>query len=116
MKFQSNGIRDNYRFVKTLLAICITFVAIAASVAAQRRQTGTRSKATAQSATHSSPSWLQWGGPNRDFKVAAQGIKESWPAGAPKQLWSRSLGDGHSAILVEQGGFTRCTAAAIARL
>src|SRR5262245_53558188 len=103
MKFQSNGIRDNHRFVKALLAICITSVAVAASVAAQRRQPGTRSAEPAQSASHSSPSWLQWGGPNRDFKVAAQGIKESWPAGAPKQLWSRPLGDGHSAILVEQG-------------
>jgi outer membrane protein assembly factor BamB len=46
---------------------------------------------------------LQWGGPNRDFKIAAQGIRESWPSGAPKQLWSRSLGEGHSAILVDGG-------------
>lgn len=101
MKFQSNGIRDNYRIVKTLLAICVAFVAVAASVAAQRRQNGAQPKA--QSAMRSSPSWLQWGGPSRDFKVAAQGIKESWPSGAPRQLWSRALGEGHSAILVEEG-------------
>jgi len=101
MKFQSNGIRDNYHFMKTLLAICIAFVAVAASVAAQRRQTGARPNA--QSTTPPSPSWLQWGGPSRDFKVATQGIKESWPSGAPKQLWTRALGEGHSAILVEEG-------------
>lgn len=103
MKFQSNGIGDNYRLVKTLLAICIAFVAIAASVAAQRRQPATQPKTPAQTAAASTPAWLQWGGPNRDFKVATQGIKESWPAGAPKQLWSRALGEGHSSILVEQG-------------
>ncbi len=103
MKFQSNGVKDNYRFAKTLLAICIAFVAIAASVAAQRRQPGTQSKAPAQTAAASTPAWLQWGGPNRDFKVATQGIKDNWPSGAPKQLWSRPLGEGHSAILVEQG-------------
>lgn len=103
MKFQSNGVKDNYRFAKTLLAICIAFVAIAASVAAQRRQPGTRSKTPAQTAAASTPAWLQWGGPNRDFKVATQGIKDNWPSGAPKRLWSRPLGEGHSAILVDQG-------------
>src|SRR5262249_45639042 len=99
MKFQSNGIWDNYRFVKTLLAICIAFVAVAASVKAQRRQAETTMKAPAAS----TQAWLQWGGPNRDFKVETQGVKENWTAGAPKQLWSRPLGEGHSSILVEQG-------------
>ena len=110
MKFQPDGTRYNYRFVKTLLAILIAFGAIliafgavAASVAAQKRQPGTRSKAPAQTSAVSTPAWPQWGGPNRNFKVVAQGIKENWPAGAPKRLWSRPLGDGHSAILVEQG-------------
>jgi len=39
----------------------------------------------------------------RNFKVAAHGIKENWGAGGPKRLWSRPLGEGHSAILAEQG-------------
>src|SRR5687767_3969994 len=99
MKFQLNGIRDNYRFMTTLLAILTAFAAVAVSVAAQRKRTEAPPKAP----TASTPSWLQWGGPNRDFKVATQGIKESWSAGAPKQLWNRPLGEGHSAILVEQG-------------
>lgn len=107
MKFQPDGIRGRYRFVKILFAICLTLAVIAASVAAQKRRTKTQPKPPAQTTTASStsppPVWLQWGGPNRDFKVAAQGIKDNWPGGAPKQLWSRPLGEGHSAILVENG-------------
>jgi outer membrane protein assembly factor BamB len=105
MKFQSDGIRGSYRFVKVIFTICLVFVAIAAVVAAQSRRTRTQppSKEPAQTAAATTPAWLQWGGPNRDFKVATQGIKESWTAGAPKQLWSRPLGEGHSTILVDQG-------------
>jgi outer membrane protein assembly factor BamB len=99
MKFQLNGIRDNYRFMTTLMAIFIAFGAVAISVAARRKQAEPQSKAPAAA----TPAWLQWGGPSRDFKVTAQGIKENWSSGAPKQLWSRPLGEGHSAILVEQG-------------
>jgi outer membrane protein assembly factor BamB len=105
MKFQSGGIRGSYRFVKIFFTISLAFVAIAAVVAAQSRQTRRQpqSKAPAQTTAATTPPWLQWGGPNRDFKVATQGIKESWTAGAPKQLWSRPLGEGHSSILVDQG-------------
>jgi outer membrane protein assembly factor BamB len=46
-------------------------------------------------------SWLQWGGPRRNFMVDASGLADKWPAGGPKRLWSRSLGEGHSAIVVE---------------
>src|SRR6266849_5278188 len=47
--------------------------------------------------------WLQWGGPNRNFMSDAKGLASSWPAGGPKRRWSRSLGEGHSSILVEGG-------------
>ena len=47
--------------------------------------------------------WLQWGGPHRNFMVGADGLASSWPAGGPKRLWARPLGEGHSAILVEGG-------------
>jgi outer membrane protein assembly factor BamB len=47
--------------------------------------------------------WLQWGGPGRNFMPQATGLASSWPAGGPKRLWSRALGEGHSAILVEGG-------------
>jgi len=47
--------------------------------------------------------WLQWGGPNRNFMVETTNLASSWPAGGPKRLWTRSLGEGHSAILAEGG-------------
>ena len=49
---------------------------------------------------HAQGDWLQWGGPNRDFTTASKGLAASWPAAGPKQLWSRPLGAGHSAVLV----------------
>ena len=47
--------------------------------------------------------WPQWGGPNRDFKVASPALADSWPPEGPPKLWSRSLGDGYSAIVADQG-------------
>jgi len=47
--------------------------------------------------------WLQWGGPGRNFMPPATGLASSWPAGGPKRLWTRPLGEGHSAILAEGG-------------
>lgn len=43
--------------------------------------------------------WTQWGGPNRDFVINSKGLAATWPATGPKQVWSRPLGAGHSAIL-----------------
>lgn len=49
-------------------------------------------------------SWPQWGGPERDFKAVPAGrIAASWPAGGPRELWSRSLGEGYSAIAADGG-------------
>ena len=50
-----------------------------------------------------SAAWPQWGGPNRNFVVDSRGLANAWPASGPKKLWSRSLGEGHSAIAVEAG-------------
>ena len=47
--------------------------------------------------------WLQWGGPNRDFKISSPGLAESWPEGGPPKLWSRPLGEGYSSIIAENG-------------
>jgi outer membrane protein assembly factor BamB len=33
--------------------------------------------------------------------VDSTGLAESWPAGGPRRLWSRELGEGHSSILVD---------------
>jgi hypothetical protein len=47
--------------------------------------------------------WTQWGGVTRDFMVNTTGLANSWPATGPKRLWTRALGEGHSAILAEGG-------------
>ena len=47
--------------------------------------------------------WPQWGGPRRDFTVDVRGLATSWPAAGPREVWSRPLGDGYSAI-AESGG------------
>jgi outer membrane protein assembly factor BamB len=47
--------------------------------------------------------WLQWGGPRRNFTALSAPLATEWPAGGPPRLWDRSLGEGHSTILVEGG-------------
>jgi outer membrane protein assembly factor BamB len=51
-----------------------------------------------QQAPPSSSAWPQWGGPDRNFVSSAKGLAASWPIEGPKKLWSRPLGEGHSAI------------------
>ena len=46
--------------------------------------------------------WHQWGGPTRNFHVAAAPLADSWPADGPPHLWSRDLGEGYSAIVAQQ--------------
>ena len=45
--------------------------------------------------------WLQWGGPRRNFTVDTAGLASTWPATGPRRLWNRTLGEGHSAIVVD---------------
>jgi outer membrane protein assembly factor BamB len=42
-------------------------------------------------------SWLQWGGPTRDFQIAANGLH--WKGDAPRRVWQREMGDGYSAVI-----------------
>jgi len=46
-----------------------------------------------------SPEWPQWGGSNRNFKSEVKGLAGNWPVAGPRQLWSRPLGEGYSAIV-----------------
>ena len=46
-------------------------------------------------------SWLQWGGPRRNFMVESSTLATSWPASGPKRVWERTVGEGHSAIVVD---------------
>src|SRR5215510_10390138 len=48
-------------------------------------------------------SWPQWGGPGRNFVVNSASLSTAWPSGGPKKLWTRALGEGHSAIAVDGG-------------
>ncbi|MEK6675251.1 MAG: PQQ-binding-like beta-propeller repeat protein [Planctomycetota bacterium] len=47
--------------------------------------------------------WTQWGGPHADFITDSKGLAQEWSSDGPKKLWSRSLGEGYSAILVDDG-------------
>lgn len=51
--------------------------------------------------TPAAAQWLQWGGPNRDFKIDGKGISTAWSESGPKKLWDRELGKGYSGILVD---------------
>ncbi len=54
-------------------------------------------------ADKSSPDWLLWGGPGRNFISPARGLAESWPPTGPPVLWRRELGEGYAAIAAEGG-------------
>ena len=58
-------------------------------------------------APRSDDQWRLWGGAHRDFTSAATGLfprtGEKWLATPPKKIWQRPLGDGYSAIAVEDG-------------
>jgi outer membrane protein assembly factor BamB len=47
--------------------------------------------------------WPQWGGEQRNFIIDGKGLAEKWPESGPPILWSRPLGTGHSAIVVDDG-------------
>ncbi len=66
---------------------------------------------TRQTATPTKPvaaeNWTLWGGPRRDFITSSTGIfnpaSDKWISKPPKTVWQRPLGDGYSAIAVEDG-------------
>lgn len=47
--------------------------------------------------------WRQWGGPHRNFMSDATDLADSWGDSGPPLIWSRALGLGHSAIVVDDG-------------
>lgn len=102
---QSQAI-EKKRTASWLTVICSLFIITAATVTAQKRPVKPQPKIPARAAQApqaGAPEWPQWGGRNRNFKIESGALKESWPASGPKQLWSRALGEGHSAILVDNG-------------
>ena len=47
--------------------------------------------------------WPQWGGPSRNFVITSARLGRTWPAGGPPVLWRRALGEGHSAVVADDG-------------
>jgi len=45
--------------------------------------------------------WHQWGGPERNFHSASTGLATSWPAAGPRDLWTRTLGEGYSGVVAD---------------
>jgi outer membrane protein assembly factor BamB len=50
-----------------------------------------------------SAQWTQWGGPHFNFTADSKGLASEWSTDGPKKLWSRPLGEGYSAVLVDGG-------------
>ena len=53
--------------------------------------------------TTTTAQWAQWGGPNRNFTTEPVQLAKMWPEEGPKRLWQRTLGEGYSAIAVDEG-------------
>jgi outer membrane protein assembly factor BamB len=88
--------------------VLVALIGLALSDGSARAQSGAPRSSESQSrpredVNSGAGDWLQWGGPTRNFMSGSKGLASSWPAGGPKKLWSRELGDGHSAIVMENG-------------
>jgi outer membrane protein assembly factor BamB len=70
--------------------------------AGARAATPTTKPSTAAHSTPPEP-WRTWGGPRSNFTSTTTGIASTWPAGGPRRLWTRTLGDGYSGISAESG-------------
>src|SRR5688500_1799255 len=75
-----------------------TFLAIALAAPALGQAPKPVAKSSARAVA-----WTQWGGPHRNFHTEASGLKDTWPAGGPRVVWKRPLGDGYSSPVVENG-------------
>jgi len=67
----------------------------------QRQSNQSRPKSKTGATSTRSSDWLLWGGSGRDFVAPDTELLSPWPAGGPRKLWSRDLGDGYSGIAVE---------------
>jgi outer membrane protein assembly factor BamB len=89
----------------------LTTLALTAPALAQPAATFQRGRAAKPAPARPAPPpppapgipWTQWGGPKRNFQTDATGIKDVWPAGGPRVVWKRGLGEGYSAPVVENG-------------
>jgi outer membrane protein assembly factor BamB len=87
----------------TILGVALLTLSQPIEVWCQKQRPSNQSRQRSKTGARSTPSndWLQWGGRGRDFVAPATALPSSWPAGGPRKLWSRDLGDGYSGIAVE---------------
>ncbi len=45
--------------------------------------------------------WTEWGGPHRNFTADVTNLASNWPAAGPRRRWTRTLGEGHSAVVAD---------------
>jgi len=89
--------------MRYLWALVVFLIVPAFSADVNGQATAKKAAAKKAPAAAVGEDWTVWGGKNRDFIVNTSGLADSWPAGGPKKLWSRQLGDGYSAV-AEEGG------------
>jgi outer membrane protein assembly factor BamB len=87
----------------TILGVALLTLSQPIEAWCQKQRPSDQSRQKAQTGPTPAPSsdWLEWGGRGRDFVAPATALPSSWPAGGPRKLWSRELGDGYSGIAVE---------------
>ncbi len=93
------------RILAVSLALLVSAIHHGAAAAESQSKAPVSRKKPAAAKVPSPPPerWLTWGGPRRDFIAPGAGLASSWPPSGPQRLWSRALGDGYSAIAVEDG-------------
>lgn len=80
--------------------LSVTLAGVVAVSASQRRGDPAATPPAAEQ------NWRVWGGPQRDFVTTATGLfppGAQWLSTPPRKIWERPLGDGYSAIAVEDG-------------
>jgi outer membrane protein assembly factor BamB len=84
-----------------ILGVALLTLAQPIEALCQKPRASDQSRQKAGAGTSTSGDWLLWGGGGRNFIAPATALASSWPAGGPRKLWSRNLGDGYSGIAVE---------------
>src|SRR5215218_6650893 len=89
-----------------LTAAALVSTVLADQTSRPRVPAAQKPAAPAPSASASAPAapaepWRTWGGPRANFTSPSSGLADAWPASGPPQLWTRTLGDGYSAIAEE---------------
>ena len=82
---------------RTFLGIALAAPVVATSL----RAFAQAKKPAAPAAAPRGVPWTQWGGPHRNFRTEAAGIRDTWPSAGPRVVWKRPLGEGYSSPAVE---------------